>query len=56
MLVGPWLIPSGGSSTLFVAKVFISAIGFIVLCLGARLYFLARKRERSVSDEPRVEG
>jgi len=42
------LILSEEPSTLFVAKLFISAIGFILLCLGARLYFLARKREGSV--------
>lgn len=48
MLVVPWLILSEEPSTPFVAKLFISAIGFIVLCLGARLYLSARKRERSV--------
>jgi len=48
MLAGPWLILSEESSTLFGVKLFISAIGFIVLCLGARLYLSARKRERSV--------
>ena len=48
MLGVPWLILSEDPSALFVAKLFISAIGFIVLCLGARLYLLARKRERSV--------
>lgn len=48
MLVVPWLILSEEPSTLFAAKLFISAIGFIVLCLGARLYLLARRRERSL--------
>ncbi len=56
MLVGPWLNLSEEPSTLFVAKLFISAIGFIVLCLGARLYLLARKRERSDCGKSRVEG
>jgi hypothetical protein len=48
MLAGLWMILSEECSTPFGVKLFISAIGFIVLCLGARLYLLARKRERSV--------
>jgi hypothetical protein len=48
MLIVPQLILSGKPSILFAAKLFISAIGFIVLCVGARLYLLAQRRERSV--------
>jgi uncharacterized membrane protein len=48
MLLVPRLILSEEPSTLFVAKLFLSAIGFLLLCLGARLYLLARKRERSL--------
>ncbi len=48
MLVVPWLILSEEPSTLFAAKLFISVAGFIVLCLGARLYLLARRRARSL--------
>ena len=48
MPVVPWLILSEEATTLSVAKLFISAIGIAILCLGARLYLLARKRERSV--------
>ncbi len=48
MLVVPWLILSEEAGTLLVAKLFLSAIGLVILCLGARLYLLARKRERSV--------
>jgi len=50
----PRLILSEEPSTLFMVKLFISAIGFIVLCLGARLYRLARKQERSTWGDHRV--
>jgi hypothetical protein len=44
MFVLPWLTPTEQPSTLFLTKLFISVVGFIILCLGARLYLLARKR------------
>ncbi len=47
MFVLPWLIPIEQPPTLFLAKLFISLIGLIILCLGARLYLAARRREDS---------
>ncbi len=44
MLVFPWLTPAEQPSALLLTKLFISAVGFIILCIGARLYLLARKR------------
>ncbi len=44
MFVLPWLTPTEQPSTLLLTKLIISAVGFIILCLGARLYLLARKR------------
>ncbi len=44
MLVLSWLTPTEEPSTLLLTKLFISAVGFIILCIGARLYLLARRR------------
>ncbi len=44
MFVLPWLTPAQEPSSLLLTKLFISAVGFIILCIGARLYLLARKR------------
>ena len=46
VFVLPGLIPSAQPSTLFLAKLFISLIGLVILCLGARLHLLGRIRER----------
>ncbi len=47
MFVLPGLIPTEQPSTLFLAKLFISLIGLVILCLGAHLYLAARRREDS---------
>ncbi len=47
MFVLPWVIPVQQPPPLLVIKLFISFIGLVILCVGARLFLVARKQERS---------
>ncbi len=47
MFVLPWMSPTVQPPPLLLVKLFISLVGLVILCLGARLYLVARKQERA---------